>query len=208
MIAQQIKYDVKADFERLLLGTKRPGIDSLVRFLEDKTDFLKAPASIQYHDSCPGGLLKHSMTVYNNLRSIVDETGIYPQPITPGTAEIVALLHDVCKVNFYKLELKHRKIIDSTTGRSHWEDYNGYVVDDQLPLGHGEKSVMIIQQYINLTREELLAINWHMAGFDDRIQGYAGSNALSAAMRSYPLIVALHMADLTASYFPGKDGGD
>ena len=69
---------------------------------------------------------------------------------------------------------------------------------DQLPYGHGEKSVYLIEHFMRLKTAEAIAIRWHMGGFDDAVRG--GSHAVSDAYNSYPLAVKLHIADLTATY--------
>ena len=89
------------------------------------------------------------------------------------------LLHDVCKANYY-----HR-------------DSDGWTVRDALPMGHGEKSVYLIQKHMDLTDEEALAIRWHMGAYDEAYRG--GSRALGAAMDCCALVLALHQADMRAS---------
>ena len=79
-----------------------------------------------------------------------------------------------------------------------WVQKPYYVIDDQLPYGHGEKSVYMINGYLRLTREEALAINWHMGGFDKRTQ--AGGNEMAASYYKYPICVLTHIADMMASY--------
>lgn len=109
------------------------------------------------------------------------------------TIAICALLHDVCKVNFYTMEMRNRK-----NEHGVWEQHPFYVVNDQLPYGHGEKSVYIISGFMRLTREESMAIRWHMGGFDDSVKG--GSFAMSAAFSQYKLALLLHLADMQATY--------
>ena len=103
-----------------------------------------------------------------------------------------ALLHDICKVNFYKKEIRNVK------ENGEWVPKTFYTVEDELPYGHGEKSVYIVSGFIKLTRSEAMAINWHMGGFDTRVKG--GDYSLSAAFYSYPLALLLHIADNKAAY--------
>jgi hypothetical protein len=187
----------------LLRSTERPGIENLIDYLIDKTDFFVAPASTQYHGSKEGGLLEHSLAVLENLEIVIDNFAVkdwFQGGYTQDTLVIVALLHDICKTNFYTTAI--RNIKNNDTGQ--WEHTPYITIDDQFPLGHGEKSVMILQRYIWLHDDELMAIRWHMAGFDDTARSYAGGLALNNALKKYPLITALHMADLAASYFEGK----
>jgi len=187
---------LKQRFIELLCSTKRSGIERLIEYLETETDFFTAPASTRFHGAYPGGLLEHSLAVYDNLLKI---SFMYDLQYPADSMIISALLHDVCKANYYQQEYRNRK--NPKTGL--WEQVGVYVIKDQLPLGHGEKSVMITQQFIPLTIEEMLAIRWHMGGFDDSVGGMGGKT-LSLAMSQWSLVVALHMADLAACYFDQK----
>lgn len=171
---------------------KRPGSDKLLEWLLS-TDFFSAPASTRFHGSHEGGLVEHSVNVYNRLYEL-NTINNYPLE----TIAICALLHDVCKADFYSIEYRNRK--NDETGK--WEKYPFYTVNDRLPYGHGEKSVYIISAFMSLSREEAMAIRWHMGGFDASSVG--GSPALSAAFEQYPLSLLLHMADLEATYFDEK----
>lgn len=178
----------------------RPGADKLLAWLET-TDFFEAPASTRFHLSRPGGLVEHSLHVYDRLLKLY--TFEKTEPGQPGTyfpmAEeletiaICGLLHDICKANFYAVEMRNRK---NELGQ--WEKYPFYVVNDQLPYGHGEKSVYIISGFMRLTREEAMAIRWHM-GFSDN-DFKAGGFSVGNAFEKFPLALLTHMADLQATY--------
>jgi hypothetical protein len=175
----------------------RSGADNLLKWLES-TDFFTAPASTRYHLSTPGGLVKHSLHVWERLHGLVDyehgySNGARFDEMDPSTIAICGLLHDVCKANFYKTEMRNTK---DETGQ--WVKVPYYTIDDQLPYGHGEKSVYIISSFMKLNREEAMAIRWHMGGFDDAVKG--GGYAMSGAWGKYPLGVLLHMADLQATF--------
>lgn len=173
----------------------RDGSDKLLDFLENKSDFFTAPASTRYHGAYEGGLLRHSLNVYECLvnyleRERVKET--YKLNVSDETAAIVALLHDVCKVNFYAVSYRNAK--DEKTGQ--WEKVPYYTINDTLPYGHGEKSVYMVSGFMRLTREEAMAIRWHM-GFS----GIEDKNTIGRALEKYPLAFALSVADMEASYF-------
>lgn len=187
-------------FEETLLGTKRAGIDKLIEHIRKKTDFYKAPASTRFHGAYEGGLLQHSVNVYHHLNMLAElysanfllRDGIYN-----GSVAICSLLHDICKADFYGTEYRNKK-----NEQGVWERVPVYVVQDGFPVGHGEKSVILLQRFIELRDDEILAIRWHMGGFDDAARGgFGSSNALSAAMEKSNLAVLLHMADLAATYF-------
>ena len=183
-------------FINLLKQVERPGIENLLLYLLNETDFYTAPASTLHHGASEGGLLKHSLTVYDNMVVLMDT---FFAKYDAQSVILCALLHDVCKANFYCKRFRNKK--NEQTGQ--WEKVEVYEIHDQLPLGHGEKSVMILQKYIQLTVDEIMAIRWHMGGFDDSARGYAGMQCLSNAMKTYPLVVALHMADMATCYFNG-----
>ena len=71
-------------------------------------------------------------------------------------------------------------------------------------LFRSEKSVYIINGFMKLTREEAMAIRWHMGGFDESVKG--GSHAMSDAFSQFPLAVLLHVADLQATYLDEEEG--
>ncbi len=181
---------MKEEFLNLLKNTNREGMDKLLEFIE-KTDFFKAPASTKYHGNYEGGLLEHSMKVYEILKQKVKNS-----PIDIATSDesliIIALLHDICKVNFYKVDYRNAK-----NEFGEWEKVPYYTIDDTIPYGHGEKSVMMLTEYIKLTSEEKYCIRWHM-GFTEPKELYG---TLGQAFKKYPLALLVHEADLEATYF-------
>lgn len=190
--------DPKADFLTIYKDIRRPGADKLLAWLET-TDFFTAPAGAKHHGAHAGGLVVHSLNVWNRLREItlrdtIDGKAILDlTPETNETVAILALLHDVCKVGVYHTETKRRRNPDTGT----WEDYQAYTFRDPFPLGHGEKSLYLITKYMALTEEEALAIRRHMGAFDDAVKG--GSRALDAAMDVPPWVWRLHEADMCAA---------
>lgn len=123
----------KERFIELLRSTKREGIEKLIDFLE-KTDFFTAPASTRFHSSYEGGLLQHSLNVYDCLAGLGTTTGDVQEFQTAGMR------------------------LDSIPQ----ESIIIYAVNDRNPYGHGEKSVMMASEFIHLTMEERYAIRWHM----------------------------------------------
>lgn len=173
----------------------RPGADKLLAWIES-SDFFAAPASTRFHLSSPGGLLEHSLHVFERMKAIcANEATITPGFNEPSmeTIAVCGLLHDICKANFYAVEMRNRK---NDQGR--WEQYPFYVVDDKLPYGHGEKSVYIISGFMRLSREEAMAIRWHMGFADNDFRG--GGYSVGNAFEKLPLAVLLHIADLQATY--------
>jgi hypothetical protein len=194
-------------FEQLLQSTKRDGIDSLIEFIR-KSDFYTAPASTRFHSCHEGGLLEHTLNVYDRLvERYKDELWHDKINGKPENIIISALLHDLCKCYFYVTEYKNKKVYSETgaksdsNGRFDWVSVPGFTVEDKIPYGHGEKSVMMIEEFIKLEPIERYAIRWHM-GFTEPKENY---NTLSAAIRKYPLVLALHLSDLESTYLMEKE---
>lgn len=180
----------KEDFIRIYQQSiTRPGADKLLAWLE-QTDFFEAPASTRFHSSFPGGLCHHTVGVFQRLTMLLDTIPGAPD-CTPETVAIAALLHDVCKANFYAVEMRNRK-----NDRGQWEKYPFYIVDEKFPYGHGEKSVFLIERFMHLTNEEAVAIRYHMGAFDDGTR-----QSFCHAVEKFPLAFYLHTADMMASHF-------
>ena len=181
---------MKEKFLELLRSTNREGIDKLIKFMEESTDFFTAPASTRFHGDHEGGLLEHSLKVYEILNEKLKHTPI-EMNIPDDTIKIAALLHDICKVNFYKVSYRNAK-----NELGVWEKVPYYTIEDTIPYGHGEKSVMMITEYMKLTVEEKYAIRWHM-GLSEPKEQYT---TIGNAFTRYPLALMLFEADLEATY--------
>jgi len=171
----------------LLEDTQRPGIDKVIAFMESG-DFFTAPASTKYHGAYAGGLADHSLNVYKVLNA---KNKAMELRIPDGTVIITALLHDLCKMNTYAIEKAWRK-----DQFNKWEQYDRYVHKEEFPIGHGDKSVILLQPLIHLTPLEIVMIRWHMGGYDAK-ETYKLSGE---AWKMFKGAVALHTADLEATY--------
>ncbi|MGN1050842.1 MAG: hydrolase [Acutalibacteraceae bacterium] len=169
---------------------ERKGSDKLLDWIKT-TDFFTAPASSRFHCACYEGLCMHSVSVFNTLieKHFDEETD------SLESFAICALLHDLCKAEFYKQSTRNVK--NEVTGQ--WEKVPYYSVEDKFPYGHGEKSVFLIERFMRLKIEEAMAIRWHMGGFEE-----GGGYSLSNAYEKYPLAVKLHLADLESTYLREK----
>lgn len=188
--------DNRTRFEQIFHDNiKREGADRMWEYLTSpSSDFFTAPASARFHGAYEGGLLEHSLNVYDCLTDYLSRErakGLYNMNYTPETIAIVSLLHDLCKVNCYK---KGTRNVKDETGK--WQSVPTYEFDDKMPYGHGEKSVYIINGYLRLSREEAFAIRYHM-GFS----GTEDVRSVGAAFEMYPLAFALSVADMEATYY-------
>ena len=172
----------------------REGADRLLEWMQT-TDFFTAPASTRYHCACPSGLVQHSVNVYE----VMMEKHFDPETDSAESFALCALLHDVCKAQFYKISTRNVK--NEKTGQ--WEKVPYYTIEDAFPYGHGEKSVFLIERFVRLKPAEATAIRWHMGGFDDAARG--GNFSISVAYDKYPIAVKLHLADLEATYLREKE---
>ncbi len=177
----------------------REGSEELLDYLMNKSDFFSAPASARFHGSYVGGLCDHSVNVFRCLEAYLDRPrarDVYGLDYDMESVAIVALLHDLCKVGSYKAGTRNVK--NETTGQ--WEKVPTFFYEDKLPYGHGEKSVYIISGFMRLSREEAMAIRWHM-GFS----GTEDARTVGQALSQYPLAFALATADMEATYFLEKE---
>lgn len=194
--------EVKENIVSLLSSIQRSGIDKVIKYLEEN-DFFVAPASTKYHGNYEGGLAEHSLNVYELLK---EKNRQYDLGLSEETIIISSILHDICKVNLYHKCTKNRK--NEKTQK--WESYEGYGFEDDFPVGHGEKSVIRLQQFIKLTRDEILMIRWHMGSNDEN---WSNTNSLNKSFEMCKGALALHTADMEASYLleeclePGENEG-
>lgn len=172
-------------------NVKRQGSQELLEWML-KTDFFTAPASTKYHCACFEGLVRHSLSVFDVMVEKHFEEGID----SLESFTICALLHDLCKAQFY--EVSTRNVKNKETGK--WDEVPFYSINDRFPYGHGEKSVFLIERFMRLKTAEAIAIRWHMGSFDDP-NGYS----VSQAYEKYPLAVKLHLADLESTYLREKN---
>lgn len=178
----------------------RDGSPALLDYLQNKSDFFTAPASARYHGAYVGGLCDHSVNVYHCLADYLARPRVqelYGLEYDPESVAVVSLLHDICKVGCYRAGTRNVK--NEATGQ--WEKVPTFFYEDKLPYGHGEKSVYIISGFMRLSREEAMAIRWHM-GFS----GTEDSRTVGQALRQFPLAFALATADMEASYFLEEEG--
>ena len=146
-------------------------------------EFFTAPASTKYHGAYEGGLFDHSLETAKALVNLTDKLGLtWERPESPY---IVGMFHDLCKCDNYVVDIETGKYI-----------YNPDII---IP-GHGEKSVMILQKFIDLTDEEIACIRWHMGAYetDTKMWNYYGK-----AIEKYPNVLYTHTADMISSKIVG-----
>lgn len=176
----------KNNYIKLLKSTNRYKIENVIDWLES-TDFFEAPASTIYHENYAGGLCEHSLKVYDNMMKLKQE---FKFDIDDEQIIIMALLHDVCKVNTYTKDKKNQKI------GQNWVTVDFWKRNDDYPIGHGQKSIILIQKTgFILTDLEILSIVAHMNGYD-KSDLFNASNIYD----TNELTIWLHLADMIATY--------
>lgn len=181
----------KQDFLDILYNNTEIFEGSAIINYLNNTDFWDAPASTRFHECYEGGLVEHSLKVYKHLNFLNYQHFLhFPQKSVVKSA----LFHDLCKVNFYKPTQKNKKMVDGT-----WVRERGYTVQDDFPVGHGEKSVIILlENGVDLTQEEMMAIRWHMGAYTDGSKEYISQQAITNAQNRSKLVSALQIADQMA----------
>ncbi len=198
----------------------------LLEYLE-KSDFFTAPASTMFHCAYAGGLCEHSLNVYNNLLTLVNEYASHydlnprwcpelgdeqeePQYVlrpnySDDTLKIVALFHDISKANYYELFMKNVNTgKKDERGKDIWVQVPNFRVKDGserfVGVNHEVNSYIIISRYIPLSEEELIAIcNHHCCTGDGNT-----NKDLSYILDKHPLTTLLHMADFVSTFITEK----
>lgn len=173
-----------------LKSIKRDGIDELITYLLERTDYFIAPASTKFHSNFDGGLAYHSNNV---VELLIQKNEQYKLGLSLDTIYLTGYLHDLCKCNIYEKTMRLKK--DEMTGK--WIGYSSYEINENVPLGHGEKSVILLQQFVKLTLEECLMIRWHMGAYIPK-EDYRDYNK---AIELYKSVLAFSNADAEASHF-------
>lgn len=173
-----------------LRSIKRDGIEDLIKYLLEETDYFIAPASTKFHSNFDGGLAYHSNNV---VELLIQKNEQYKLGLSLDTIYLTGYLHDLCKCNLYEKNMRLKK--DEMTGK--WIGYASYEIRENVPLGHGEKSVILLQQYVKLTLEECLMIRWHMGAYVPK-EDYRDYNK---AIELYKTVLAFSNADAEASHF-------
>ncbi|MBQ6053183.1 MAG: HD domain-containing protein [Clostridia bacterium] len=199
MTTDQIRAEVnraqKEEFIALLRSTERDGIENLINYLENKSDFFEAPAASKFHNNFEGGLCEHSLNVYKNFKNLIEMKQI---ELDEESIVITSLLHDLCKCNYYIKEERNRKV-DGV-----WETYLQWTTNKSpaLPLPHASRSIKMIKSYIPLKFTEELIIFYHMGPFGG--EDYEYRNMMQLAFEKYPATLLFYLADTMSSYIDEK----
>lgn len=226
LLTEELKQANKERMLSLVRSIKREGVDveAIAAKLEKGSDFFEAPASTRYHCDLPGGLCLHTLNVYDNLIKIcgmiypdeiivneeeLDENGEPKKeikrtcPFSEDTLKIVALFHDISKMNFYEIKTRNIKV------NGEWVPDNYYQALDAekrfLYGSHEENSVFMTDALFGhrLSLEERVAILHHHGGMG-QMKEYGERTEDSRVMTRFPLVLLLHMADMISTFITEK----
>lgn len=212
--AEQIEGN-KTRFLQLLgeIDDVRVDTEGLARYLLN-TDFFMAPASTKYNCAYDGGLVEHTLHVYDIMSDLVD---VMKAKVSRNELLTVSLLHDVCKIGAFEKYAKNvKKYVDENSVERtqyskwdpnekkyfNWVSETAYKVSDDPDCDSvgtpGLKAVLSLSLYIPFTnrafREVLIAM----------LNQYDGTKEMDAQFKQmlskHPLAMLLHAADSLASY--------
>lgn len=198
--------DCKQAFLELLRSTNRDGVEDVIEELEN-IGFFQAPASAGHHLNVAGGLVQHSLNTARAALKIwegmKDLEPTLEREVQRDNIIIASLLHDVCKSDIYFRTVKKKK-----NALGQWEDNEGYKVSyKNLPIGHGEKSVIMLLCYgLEITEAEMLAIRWHMGPFGLNFNSFEEMRNYDTANTLHPLVSIVHAADCLAAHIMERTG--
>jgi hypothetical protein len=151
--------------------------------------FFDAPASTKFHGAHEGGLYEHSAAVTQFLVNLTRDNHLTWK--NPRSPYIVGMFHDLCKIDSYKVD----NSVPYTVGEPTRWQYN----TETLLKGHGDKSVMLLSQFYELTEEEILCIRYHMGAFVEKEEW----RDYTRAVNLYPNVLWTHTADMLAAHVSG-----
>jgi len=179
----KISSNTKIVIEKLQ-EVKRKGMSNLIVFLVGH-DYFSAPASSKYHLSEVGGLVEHSINVYNQFHNRNKDCKLN---IPQESVIIAGLLHDVCKCKLYN------------------KTEDGYKVNKKISkLGHADLSLAIIEKFITLTPLEKALIKYHMGifGATGKYAEYTPEELMKATIK-FPAVQIFASCDMEATQMEGQ----
>lgn len=155
--------------------------------------FFAAPASTKYHGAYEGGLFDHSYNVTSVLVTLSHNNNLEWQ--RPESPYIIGMFHDICKQDQYRHPITGT-LYGGSVKEPIYDPFEWEYDPDTLLKGHGDKSVMLLSQYLQLTMEEILCIRYHMGAFVDQ----KGWNDYTRAIHECPNVLWTHTADMIAAH--------
>lgn len=173
MIDLEKRYEIFNAFTKDILS------EDAVKYLK-KNGYFTAPASSKYHLAYEGGLFEHCCNVAMSLMALTSQLKLTWE--RDSSPIIIGLFHDLCKIDQY--------VWNPVLKKYEWNK-------DQTVLGHGDKSIIYIEEnLLKLTDEEKACIRWHMGAFDEKENWTNYSNAI----HEYKNVLWTHTADMMSTH--------
>lgn len=157
--------------------------------------FFVKPAAINHHGNYTGGLFDHSFEVMTALVEMTKRFDIRWK--NKRSPYIVGMFHDLCKIDDY-IDENATDVVIMGTGSPVSKNPKWIFNRSGILKGHGEKSVMLLSQFMSLTEEEIFCISFHMGAYETQRW-----NEFDAAIRKYETVLWTHTADMYASKVKG-----
>lgn len=168
---------------------------ALIDFMENKTEYLTAPASTRFHLCRQQGLLEHSVNVAENMLKV--RTALAPE-IDEESCIITALIHDLGKAGMPGSPMY---IANEPTPRQKQYGYGPsipYRTNDKLVyLSVPLRSLYLAMPYIKLSESEVQAVMYHDGQYVD--------DNSSVATKETPLLLLLQYADTWSTFVTEKN---
>ena len=157
--------------------------------------FFMKPAAIKHHGNYTGGLFDHSFEVMQVLVDMTERLDL--NWIDLRSPYIVGMFHDLCKMDDY-VDENAEGIVMMGSGSPISKDPKWTYNNNKILKGHGDKSIMMLSQFMTLTEEEIMCIRFHMGAYETE-----SWNEWDAAIRIYDTVLWTHTADMYASKVKG-----
>ena len=179
----------KEKYEELLEKiSSRKGVLELSEYLK-KHGLFEAPASTKFHLCSEGGLIIHSVSVATlalKMKSVM-----YPEA-DDDSVILCSLFHDAHKVTD---GFSHKTYIQNNTETAARQPY--FWNKEQMNFSGGQKSLLIVSKFVDLTKDEMQAIAYHdgpyVPSWDD------------IKWDPYPMTLLIHSADMWSTWVLEKN---
>lgn len=158
---------------KLLKQIKRDGINELITYLLQNNFFNLGFQNIDNNDKSLVYQGALAQHSLNTYKILQKLNTVFNVNLPNDSMIIVGILHDICYLD----------------------------INNTFPTGHSEKSIFLIQQFIKLTNDEIIAINSHMGYADDRCKQY---NEFQRSYDICPLALFLFISDNIEACFYKK----
>lgn len=165
------------------LGERAPFVTKMLEHLGDRLVLAPASSREQYHAAYPGGLVEHSLHVFQNARKLKDAYGF--DDISIESIIIGCLFHDLGKVG----DLNDSLYIDQDEKWRREKNGENYKINKAIQwMPTSERGLWLMQSFgIVLSQDEWIAIRCNDGMYVEENKPYS--------MKEPPLALLVHHAD-------------